>query len=183
MPGNDKAVTLLRQNVDSDIVNRLQSHLQDGGWQVDKCRLGENMPLHGRDIIATTVGLESAFFSEGLTPDQLVVFHALLRHPDAEKVLWLCSPSQVQCKDPKSAQTLGIARTVRTELSIPFFTMEIDTKESRSENWSTGSFRRCGPLKTKQTFMPKNNSWSPMAGFALAIFSHLSLRRSFHRQF
>jgi SAM-dependent methyltransferase len=146
MPGNDKAVTLLCQSMDADIVIRLQSHLQDGGWQVDKCRLGENMPFQGRDIIAT-VGLESAFFGEDLTPDQLVVFQALLRHLDAEKVLWLCPPFQVQCKDPQSAQTLGIARTVRTELSIPFFTMEIDTKEGRFEELVHGVFQKMRTTK------------------------------------
>jgi hypothetical protein len=90
------------------------------------------MPLKGRDIIAR-VGLESDFFGEDLTPDRLAASQALIRHLDAEKVLWLCPPFQMGCKDPRSTQTLGVARMVRTELSLPLFTVEFDANESRFE--------------------------------------------------
>ena len=146
VPGIDRAVTLLCQSADADIVKRLQSYLQDSGWQVEKCQLGEEMPLKGRDIIAS-VGLESDFFGEDLTPDRLAAFQALIRHLDAEKVLWLCPPFQVRCKDPRSAQTLGVARTVRTELSLPLFTMEIDINESRFEELVHGVLQKIRTTK------------------------------------
>lgn len=77
VPDMDRAVTLPCQSADADIVKRLQSYLQDGGWQVEKCRLGDEMPLKGWDIIAS-VGLESDFFGEDLTPDRLAAFQALV---------------------------------------------------------------------------------------------------------
>ncbi|EAL87813.1 polyketide synthase fgnA [Aspergillus fumigatus Af293] len=132
VPEIDRAVTLLYQSADADIVERLQLYLRDSGWQVDKCQLGEEMPPKGQDIIAS-VRLESDFFGEDLSPDRLAAFQALIRHLDAEKVLWLCPRFQVRCKDPQSAQTLGVAQTVRTELNLPLFTLEIDTNETRFE--------------------------------------------------
>ena len=106
------------------------------------------MPLEGRDIIAR-VGLEGDFFGEDLTPDRLAEFQALIRHLDAEKVLWLCPPLQVRCKDLRSAQTLGVARKVRTELSLPLFTMEIDTNESRFEELVHGVLQKIRTTKDK----------------------------------
>ncbi|EAW22079.1 class I SAM-dependent methyltransferase [Aspergillus fischeri NRRL 181] len=108
VPEIDRAVTLLCQSADADIVKRLQLYLRDGGRQVERCRLGEEMPPKGRDIIAS-VGLDSDFFSEDLSPDWLAAVQALIRHVDAEKVLWLCPPFQVRCNDPRSAQTLSVA--------------------------------------------------------------------------
>ncbi|KAH3942932.1 hypothetical protein HBI24_080280 [Parastagonospora nodorum] len=146
VPEIARAITLLYQNANADIVTRLQLYLQDCGLQVEKCRLGEKMPLKGQDIIAT-VGLESDFFGEDLTADRLAAFQALIRHVDAEKVLWLCPPFQVRCKDPRSAQTLGVARTVRTELSLPLFTMEIDTNESRFDELVYGVLQKIRTTK------------------------------------
>jgi coenzyme F420-reducing hydrogenase gamma subunit len=132
VPEIDRAVTLLCQSADADIVKRLASYLRDGGLQVELCLLGEEMPLKGRDNIAS-VGLENDFFGEDLSPDRLAAFQALMQHVDTEKVLWLCPPFQVRCKDPRSAQTLGVARTVRTELSLQLFTMVIrNTKDEES---------------------------------------------------
>jgi SAM-dependent methyltransferase len=146
VPENGQVITLLCQNEDSNIVKRIQSCLQIGGWQVEKCRLGEGMPPKGQDIIAS-IGLESDFFGEDLTPNRLAAFQALVQHLDAEKVLWLCPPSQVKCKDPRSAQTLGVARTVRTELSLPLFTLEIDTNESRFEDLVFGVLQKIRSTK------------------------------------
>jgi hypothetical protein len=111
------------------------------------------MPLKGRDIIAS-VGLKSDFFGEDLSPDRLAAFQALMQHLDAEKVLWLCPLFQVQCKDPRSAQTLGIARTVRTELSLPLFTMEIGINESRFEELVHGVLQK---IRTTKDTHPSSN--------------------------
>jgi hypothetical protein len=91
--------------------------------------------------------LESDFFSEDLMPDPLAAFQALIRHLDAERVLWLCPPFQVLCKDPRSVQTLSVARTVRTEQSLPLFTMEIDTNESRFEELVHGVLQKIRTTK------------------------------------
>ncbi|KAM3498690.1 hypothetical protein MY10362_008002, partial [Beauveria mimosiformis] len=41
-------------------------------------------------------------------------------------ILWLSGSAQVGCSDPHYGQILGLARAIRTELAIPFATMELD---------------------------------------------------------
>ncbi|KAB8228276.1 polyketide synthase fgnA [Aspergillus alliaceus] len=142
----DRAVTLLCQNPEADIVKRLKLYLLDVGWDAQTCKLGEQMPPKGWDIIAC-LGLESYFFDEDMSPHSLAAFQALIRHLDDEKVLWLSHPIQVRCKDPRSAQTLGVARTVRTELSLPLFTLEIDTNEAQFEELVHGVFKKIRTTK------------------------------------
>lgn len=145
-PEIDRAVTLLCHSPDADVVKRLQLYLRKCGWHVEICLLGEQMPRKGQEIIAT-VGLEGYFFDEDMSADRLAAFQALIKHLDTEKVLWLCPSFQVRCKDPHSAHTLGVARTVRTELSLPLFTLEIDINETRLEELVHGVFQKIRTAK------------------------------------
>ncbi|ROV97139.1 hypothetical protein VMCG_07466 [Cytospora schulzeri] len=130
--GGDRAVTLLCLDPESSVTKKIGSYLRNEGWNIETCKLGEQQPPKGRDIIAS-VGLESYFFDEDMTEAKFTAFQGLLRSLQEEKVLWLTSPIQVNCKDPRSAQTLGVARTARTELSLPLFTLEVDADEPRLE--------------------------------------------------
>jgi NADPH:quinone reductase-like Zn-dependent oxidoreductase len=49
----------------------------------------------------------------------------------SEKLLWLTNPIQKNCRDPCSAQTLGVARTIRSELGLHFYTLEVDRIDER----------------------------------------------------
>ncbi|KOS21700.1 Lovastatin nonaketide synthase [Escovopsis weberi] len=128
----DRAVTLLCQDPGTGIAKRLESSLTKEGWAVKTCKLGEQVPDNRRPIISS-LGLESCFFDSDMTETSFAAFQELLRHLSSERILWLTRPFQVKCKDPRSAQTLGVARTVRTELSLPLFTLEIDAEEPRFE--------------------------------------------------
>lgn len=145
-----RAVTLLCQSPELGIAKRLESNMSDMGWDVQMCRLGEQMPAKGRDIIAC-LGLESYFFDKDMTPASFTAFQALLRHLGDEKVLWLAPPIQVRCKDPRSAQTLGVVRTVRTELSLLLFTLEIDTNEPRFEGLVCDVFEKIRSTKDEES--------------------------------
>ncbi|KAK3311877.1 polyketide synthase [Apodospora peruviana] len=122
----DKEVTVLCQRSDTGPAASLVAGLRDDGWTVMPCVLGEQLPHPGRDIIAC-VDLETRFFDpQDLSETNFSAFQNLLRHLKNERLLWLTRPSQVNCRDPRSAQTLGVARTIRAELALPFFTLEID---------------------------------------------------------
>lgn len=45
-------------------------------------------------------------------------------------VLWLTRPAQMHCRDPRYGLAIGLARTIRTELSLDFATMELQTLDS-----------------------------------------------------
>ena len=124
----DKAVTVLCQSPDDGPAASIISSLRDEGWQVAPCKLGESLPSAGQDIIAC-VDLETRFFDqEMLSEKTLSDFQALLRHlkDGNTSVLWLTRPYQVRCRDPRGAQALGVIRTVRNELGLPLFTLELD---------------------------------------------------------
>ena len=124
----DKSVTVLCQCPDDGPSASLILGLRYEGWAVTPCKLGEQLPSLSQDIIAS-VDLETSFFDhEALTEAGFSAFQNLLRHlKNSEgRLLWLTRPFQIRCRDPRGSQTLGVARTVRTELAIPFFTLEVD---------------------------------------------------------
>ncbi|KAK3360559.1 polyketide synthase [Lasiosphaeria hispida] len=123
----EKTVTVLCQDPGRAPASELIATLKGGGWAVTPCQIGGGqLPPRGQDMIAC-VDLETRFFDpEDMTEAGLASFQALLRHLKDERVLWLMRPFQVQCLDPRAAQTLGVARAVRAELALPFFTLEMD---------------------------------------------------------
>jgi hypothetical protein len=48
------------------------------------------------------------------------------------RMFWVMRPAQVACKNPNGAMTVGLARTVRNELSAKLFTIEMDEETSPS---------------------------------------------------
>ena len=40
-------------------------------------------------------------------------------------------PSHISCQNPHSAQSIGVARTIISELEIDFYTLEIGPKEPK----------------------------------------------------
>ncbi|OLN85402.1 Lovastatin diketide synthase LovF 14, partial [Colletotrichum chlorophyti] len=74
--------------------------------------------------------LEAAFF-ETLTERSFNQYQCLIRSlTPRNKLLWLAKPVQMGCKDPRSAQGIGAAKTVRAELGLNMCTLEIDPSEA-----------------------------------------------------
>ncbi|KAI0107229.1 polyketide synthase [Nemania sp. FL0031] len=122
---SDKNVTILCQNPGEGPSSVLSSALREKGWAVTECKLGIQLPPSGQDIIAC-VDLETRFFDQDMSMADFSAFQDLLRHLKDERILWLTHPFQIKCQDPRGAQTLGVARAIRAELALPFFTLEID---------------------------------------------------------
>ncbi|EAQ91853.1 hypothetical protein CHGG_00088 [Chaetomium globosum CBS 148.51] len=123
----DRKVTLLCQDPADGPVQSLVAGLESEGWDVLPCRLGE-LPPTGRDIISC-IDLETRFFDQGyLTEANFTAFQGLLRHLQDKdsRILWLTPPFQVKCRDPRGAQALGVMRTIRAELGLSLFTLELD---------------------------------------------------------
>jgi NADPH:quinone reductase-like Zn-dependent oxidoreductase len=121
-------ITLLCQDPASSTAASLLGGLKNEGWDVTPCRLGHDALPCGQDIISC-VDLESRFFDlDTLTEESLSTFQAMFRDLQKRKdrILWLMPPFQVKCRDPRGAQTLGVLRTLRTELNLPIFSLELD---------------------------------------------------------
>ena len=127
-PQPDSKITLLAVDPEADVPSSLAAALSKKGWDVTPCALGNPLPA-GQDILAT-VDLETNFF-ERLTPSDFANFKALLGDLTTEKLLWLTPHAQLNCTDPRTAQTIGVARTVRCELGVAFSTLEVSRSEPR----------------------------------------------------
>ncbi|ODA79280.1 hypothetical protein RJ55_04873 [Drechmeria coniospora] len=116
-------VTLVTYTLSGAYVREAKDTLEARGMAVDVCLFGS--PLPAQDAISL-LDLQEAMV-HGLTKDS---FESLVAHLNSinAKLVWATRPSQVNCEDPRTAMTLGLARTARSELSVKLFTVEIDTK-------------------------------------------------------
>lgn len=125
-------VSLLTLEPAGQVATGLKSALEQAKYSVDVFKLGETLPL-GQDVLAM-VDIEKNFFDD-INETDFLHFRELIRKQGTDQnLLWLTSPVQIKCKDPRSAQALGAARTVRTELATPFHTLEIGKSEPGFEN-------------------------------------------------
>ncbi|RCI16826.1 hypothetical protein L249_1723 [Ophiocordyceps polyrhachis-furcata BCC 54312] len=95
-----------------------------GGIDVRWAQLGN----HGEDLVGvehviSAVDLEGPFFHD-LAETDYQAFMALLKKLQ-RGVLWLTRPAQIACIDPRYGLVNGVARTVRVELSLDFWTAEL----------------------------------------------------------
>ena len=122
---NRTAITILCHQKSNDITRNLVAEVESLGIVCLLCEFGESLPQDGS--IISTLDLESYFF-ENITENTFSIFQSFLAENDHRKIIWLTRPSQVLCNDPRSAQTIGVARSIRSELGISFVTLEIDPK-------------------------------------------------------
>ncbi|KAJ2896892.1 putative polyketide synthase [Zalerion maritima] len=125
-PAQHKNVVVMCSYPRHGAAARVISQLKADGRSVTSAGLGEAI---SPDVdVVSCVDLESNFFQD-ITRDEFAAFQALLNCGILGKILWLTSPVQIACHAPQSAPTIGVARTVRAELGIPFCTLEISTWE------------------------------------------------------
>jgi NADPH:quinone reductase-like Zn-dependent oxidoreductase/SAM-dependent methyltransferase len=123
---NKSRITILSEDSEVGVAHSLVELYRARDWEVTICRLEDDLP-QDQDIISC-LDLETKFF-ENITEQSFTSFQVLIRSIGANKLLWLSNPSQMKCYNPHSAQTLGVTRTLRSELAYQFYTLEIDSNE------------------------------------------------------
>jgi acyl transferase domain-containing protein len=97
----------------------LQLELQ--GFEVSRSSLYD-ASLPGQDVIVI-LDEEKPFF-EDIDLASFEQFKAFISKLHDSGVFWITRPSQVGCQDPRYAQIIGLARTIRNEKDIDFATCE-----------------------------------------------------------
>ncbi|KAI0508642.1 hypothetical protein F5B22DRAFT_658952 [Xylaria bambusicola] len=120
-------LTVLCAKPEHDNTVRLIEDLQLRGYNVNVTEFGAR-PLPPHDPILVTLDLEGYLFQD-ITAERLGAFQDLCRQHQGQKLLWLMPPVQIGCVDPGHGQTIGVLRTIREELSLPFHTLEIAQSE------------------------------------------------------
>lgn len=118
-----KRVTLLVSDRSASGPSLISSELEARGYAIDRRSLGQTLP-QGQDVVALLEEEQPLF--EDTDTVRLVQFKSLLRDLGNGGLLWVTRLSSVGCTDPRYAQVVGLARTLRSEMSIDFAILETD---------------------------------------------------------
>lgn len=121
-----KRVTLLCGDQASDPGPILQQ-LERRGYEVLRCTLDDPPPPE-QDVIAL-LDRDGPFF-ENMDSTRFESFKNFLHNLGDLGILWVTPLSQMYCRDPRYAQVIGTARTIRTEMLIDFASCEVDDIDS-----------------------------------------------------
>ncbi|TVY84105.1 Highly reducing polyketide synthase FUM1 [Lachnellula suecica] len=122
-PIDKKGVTFLYRNSVTPVIQSFSQAFEQSGNKVQLVPFGEDLPV-GQDIISF-LELESPFLNEISQPD-FERWMKVASNLDTNSLVWLTHPSSMGVKDPRYAQALGFARTLRSEKHSNFHTLEID---------------------------------------------------------
>ncbi|KAF5630117.1 polyketide synthase [Fusarium sp. NRRL 52700] len=123
---NLNSVTLLARYPQDSPATDISTALETRGWRVRVHGIEDQEP-HDENIISC-LDLEAAFF-EDISQETFTKFQHFAQSLGSASVLWLMPPTQIACSNPKSAPSLGVARTLRSELGSNFYTLEIDSSD------------------------------------------------------
>ena len=121
-----RRVGLLCRDATTDPGPILQE-FENQGYEVFRCTI-HDPPPPGLDLVAL-LDRDGPFF-ENIDTTMFNSFKSLLSNLDNSGVFWVTRLSQMHCQDPRFAQVIGTARTMRSELSIDFGTCEVDDIDS-----------------------------------------------------
>lgn len=124
-----KRVTLLTHETSSPSL--ILGELKKRGYIVDRRSLKDAPLPVGQDVIAV-LDRDRPFFDK-ITAERWEEFKKLITSLDGSGIFWVTNPAQMASQDPRFAQVIGIARTVRSELLIDFATCEVDNINSSSD--------------------------------------------------
>lgn len=123
-PMHFRAVTLLCPVQELEHVDAVRAALKEDGFDVECCKLTD-IPRSSQDIISL-LDLEKPFLG-GILEETFEAFKTFIKNVGTAGILWVTKEMQINCKDPQYSQFLGLSRTIRSELSIPLATLEVDT--------------------------------------------------------
>ncbi|KAK9770756.1 putative Carrier domain-containing protein [Seiridium cardinale] len=125
--GGEKRVTLLCTDTASHVVCHLSERLEQEGWTVQPHALTNGPPSQTQPIISC-IDLEPNYYSANLDEPSFQDLKGLMGSINTN-TLWLMPPVQTGARHIRAAQFLGFARTLRSELGISLFTLEIDERD------------------------------------------------------
>ncbi|ORY58730.1 KR domain-containing protein [Pseudomassariella vexata] len=124
IPAN--VVTLVHDSASFEVAWQLQEHLKQKVRAVELHDLHDGIPSHDSDMIAC-IDLKTSYL-HNIDEKAYILFQQLIsqRADSQGGLLWLTRSSQMRCEDPRWAQIIGTARTIRGELGVDIATCELD---------------------------------------------------------
>jgi hypothetical protein len=129
-PNVNKKVFILFTAPNGSAATRLADSLAKHSLTVDFCSLWD-APKPDHDIISV-LDLEGKAFLTNISAEQFHSLQTFITKLTSSGILWLTKSSQIEFSEPEYAQVVGLARSVRNELSIDLATVEIDNVQDEA---------------------------------------------------
>ncbi|KFY38193.1 hypothetical protein V494_04450 [Pseudogymnoascus sp. VKM F-4513 (FW-928)] len=139
VPMHFRAVTLLCPVEECKHVDAVRASLEKDGFDVECCKITD-VPRSSQDIISL-LDLQKPFL-DGISEETFEAFKTFIKNVGTAGILWVTKEMQINCKDPQYSQFLGLSRTIRSELSIPLATLEVDTFDTAAFTGITRVFNK-----------------------------------------
>lgn len=123
---NKSRVVLVTEDINSKLSINLSQELAKSGLDIINKSLAEDV-ADEHDVIFA-LDLERPFF-EDISSQRWATFKSLIQRCEAipsRKLLWLLPPTQKDCQIPQSGLSIGLLRSIRSELSLSLTTLEVD---------------------------------------------------------
>lgn len=120
-----RRITLLYSDREGKYKGIVSNALQAGGYEVDLLRLEDATSQPLQQDIVSILDLEGPFFHD-LTESRFASLKSLLSQLQDSGILWVTRSCQIACTDPRYAMVIGLARVIKTEMSLDFATLELD---------------------------------------------------------
>ncbi|KAJ6441348.1 KR domain-containing protein [Purpureocillium lavendulum] len=117
-------VCFLYKDEKHDFALSLASEFEQSGISVHWTKLWDANELVGGLDVISTIDLEGPYFAN-ISQQDFTAFTSYLSSLKSG-LLWLTRSAQVGCVDPRYGIVTGLARTIRPEIGVDFWTAELD---------------------------------------------------------
>ncbi|KAK2038839.1 KR domain-containing protein [Colletotrichum somersetense] len=138
-----RSITILHDAESLDLAREVQEALSQA--EMDAATLhdiSKGVPAAMEEVVSV-VDLQAPFF-ENISTETFDLFRSLVTEASRQHagIFWITKSSQVDCADPRWAETIGAARSVRSELSLDFATCELGQVSAASLRDMTDVFKK-----------------------------------------
>ncbi|RDA88225.1 hypothetical protein CP532_0333 [Ophiocordyceps camponoti-leonardi (nom. inval.)] len=127
-------ITFLSNSRSQKFAVDVACRLEKLGFRIRWTGLDEES-IPGQSVVSF-LDIEDSFFHE-IQKSEYVSFMAYMSTFKG-RMLWLTRSAQICCTDPRFGQTIGLARTIRSELGVSFSTVELQEVDSEAAETVVG---------------------------------------------
>ncbi|KAI9742970.1 MAG: hypothetical protein M1818_003265 [Claussenomyces sp. TS43310] len=147
-------VVLVCEDIESKLSSNLAKGLTKSGIAVVKKGLAEDIADEHNIIFA--LDLEKPFF-EDISSEDWATFQSLMKRCESipsRKLLWLLPPAQKNCQTPNSGLSIGLLRSIRSELDLSLTTLEVDPADADLASHGADVFNKILQEQLSQSLLP-----------------------------
>ncbi|KAI8944142.1 hypothetical protein F4801DRAFT_600379 [Xylaria longipes] len=152
---NEKTpVVLITDDLNSKLSSNIAAGLGGSGHTVIKKCLADDISNEHNVVFA--LDLEKPFFTD-ISSQDWTTFKNLMKNREStasRKMLWVLPPAQKNCKSPESSLSIGLLRSIRTELGLSLATLEVDPADPNLATHVANVFNKVVEKHSDENLLP-----------------------------